>query len=66
MLRAWAFVCLCRDMTRPRIIKTAGVVIQPLKYSKGVEKEASSQPANNAKRKRVAVVSNGMRKQSKK
>ncbi|BDA46715.1 probable U3 small nucleolar RNA-associated protein 14 homolog A [Coccomyxa sp. Obi] len=54
-----------RDMTRPKILKTPGVVIAPLKYSKGVEKEAASQPSNNAKRKSIAVVSNGRRKQSK-
>ena len=55
-----------RDMTRPKILKTPGVVIKPLKYSKGVEKEAASQPTNNAKRKSIAVVSNGQRKHSKK
>jgi hypothetical protein len=53
-------------MTRPSILKTPGVVIKPLKYSKGVEKEVASQPSNNAKRKSIAVVSNGQRKHSKK
>lgn len=58
--------CLyCRDLTRPKILKTPGVVIQPLKYSKGVEKEAAGMPADNAKRKSISVVSNGMRKKSK-
>jgi len=55
-----------RDMTRPKILKTPGVVIKPLKYSKGMEQEAASQPKNNAKRKSITVVSNGRRKQSKK
>ena len=59
------YIGACRDMTRPKILKTPGVVIAPLKYSKGVEKEAASQPSNNAKRKSIAVVSNGRRKQSK-
>ena len=54
----------CRDLTRPKILKTPGVVIQPLKYSKGVDKEAANMPADNAKRKSIAVVSNGMRKKS--
>ena len=53
-------------MTRPSILKTPGVVIKPLKYSKVVEKEVASQPSNNAKRKSIAVVSNGQRKHSKK
>lgn len=52
-------------MTRPKILKTPGVVIAPLNYSKGVEKEAASQPSNNAKRKSIAIVSDGRRKQSK-
>ncbi len=39
------YIGACRDMTRPKILKTSGVVIAPLKYSKGVEKEAASQPA---------------------
>ena len=56
----------CRDLTRPKILKTPGAVIQPLRYSKAVAREAAAQPADNAKRRSVAVVSNGMRKKSKK
>lgn len=56
---------LPRNLTRPKILKTPGVVIEPLRYNKALERSAASVPANNAKRKSVAVVSNGMRKQSK-
>ena len=55
----------CRNMTRPKILKTPGVVIEPLKYNKAADRDADRQPANNARRKSMAVVSNGMRKQSK-
>jgi len=58
------YACL-RNLTRPKILKTPGVVIEPLKYNKASEKDAASIPGNNAKRKRIAVVSNGMRKPSK-
>lgn len=30
---------LCRQMTKPAIIKSSGVIIQPLKYSQGMAEE---------------------------
>ena len=54
-----------RNLTRPKILKTPGVVIEPLRYNKALERDAASLPANNANRKSIAVVSNGMRKHSK-
>ena len=53
----------CRELTRPAIIKRDGVMIQPLKYSKPLADQKL--PANNAERKKVAVVSGGMPKKSK-
>lgn len=55
-----------RNLTRPKILKTPGVIIEPQKYNKASAREAASMPGHNAKRKSIAVVSNGMRKQSKK
>ena len=60
----WLPACL-RNLTRPKILKTPGVVIEPLRYNKALERDAASLPANNANRKSIAVISNGMRKQSK-
>lgn len=34
---------MCRDLTRPAVIKEAGLLIQPLKYSRG----ASDKTAGN-------------------
>ncbi len=64
-LTDWA-VCARSNLTRPAVIKEAGTVIPPLQYSQGAAvaaKEAAH--AKPTRRKRVAVVSAGQPKRSK-
>jgi U3 small nucleolar RNA-associated protein 14 len=52
-----------RNLTRPAVLKSTGVLIEPLRYSAPV---AQYQGSNDAKSRRVVTVSGGMQQRSKK
>ncbi len=48
-------------MTKPAIIKSSGVIIEPLKYTEGVaEEQKKVQKTKSGSRQAVAKVSRGM------
>lgn len=53
-----------RDLTRPAVLTTPGVIIEPVRFSKPLAADMESRP-KVAKRKKVAVLSGGMPKKSK-
>ncbi|KAK9806336.1 hypothetical protein WJX72_010623 [[Myrmecia] bisecta] len=55
-----------RDFTRPAILKSTGVIIEPLKYSKPLaDEDAKLSKLSNAKRAAMAVVAGGRLQQVK-
>jgi hypothetical protein len=53
-----------RDLTRPSVLKTTGVVINPIRYSKPLAKHASEVVGSNT-RSKVLTVSGGVMKRPK-
>lgn len=61
-----AAACARSNLTRPAVLKEAGTVIAPLRFSQGAAAAAAEAAASKpAARKRVAVVSAGQPKRSK-
>lgn len=57
---------LCRALTRPSVIKSAGVIIQPLKYSKAVAQEKEEVlKRNQHSRQTIQRVSGGLNQPTK-
>ena len=56
-----------REMTKPAVIKSSGVIIQPLKYTEGVaEEQRKVQKTKSGTRQAVAKISSGMAQTQKK
>lgn len=53
-----------RNLTRPAVLKDAGVIIEPIRFSQHAAEAASSQP-KATKRPAVATIAGGMPKRSK-
>jgi U3 small nucleolar RNA-associated protein 14 len=55
-----------RNLTRPAVLKDAGVIIEPIRYSKHLaEEHHGSRPPKASKRPAVSTVAGGMPKRSK-
>lgn len=54
-----------RNLTRPAVEKDAGVIIEPIRFSKAMAQHGE-QAGKNAKRAPVTVVAGGMPKKSRK
>ena len=78
----WVFLLLChspspsstcpadasfRNLTRPAVLKDAGVIIEPIRYSKHIAEEhhGGGKAVKASKRPAVATVAGGMPKRSK-
>lgn len=60
-------IMLCRALTKPSVIKSSGVIIQPLKFSKAVaEGKREVNRTSQAHRQTVQRVSGGMAQPTKK
>lgn len=52
-----------RDLTRPAVLKSTGVIINPIRFSKGVAKYAEA--SSGGKSGKVSKVAGGMLRKSK-
>lgn len=72
MTKVMMHVCLiligvylsCRNMTRPAILKTAGLIIEPIRYSKPLT-EAAMKGNTGGKKRAVNIVAGGKNKPGK-
>jgi hypothetical protein len=54
-----------RNLTRPAVLKDAGVIIEPIRYSKAAAEHAQQAPTRS-KRAAVSTVAGGMARRAKK